>query len=252
MDAGARGVAEIVVAGDLVGFGAQPNEVIDLLVSRGVVLIAGNHEQDYVAGYQINENRQCWQADPRLAAMCWYLDRLGADRSALLAALPTQHWLDEIALVVHGSTRHIRDGVRAETPEDELDRMFTATTARLVFVGHTHVPVLREMRHRRIVNVGSVGAPLGGDPRATYAITTRCVHVDADWSVDLCRVPYAVEEAIAAYGQGMGAVDPGFAAIMARQLRTGDPYLNGWLRVRARTPGAELDAPLTRYLAAHT
>jgi len=248
-DIAAQRIVEIVVAGDLVGFGAQSNEVVDLLAERGVALVRGNHEHDYVAPYDAdNQQRELWRADPRLAAMCWYLDRLGSKRRVFLATLPLQHWLDPETLVVHGSTRHIRDAVLKQTPVAELDEMFGSTSARLVFVGHTHRPVIRATSRRRIVNVGSVGAPLGGDPLATYAVARRSTEAPGDWIVELRQVRYSVEDAVAAFGNGIGAADPGFAEIMARQLRTGKPYLAGWLRLRAQVPDAELAAALTRYL----
>jgi hypothetical protein len=64
-------------------------------------------------------------------------------------------------------------------------------------------------------------------------------------------VEYDVEAAIIAYGDGLRAVDGGFVEIMTRQLRTGRPYLGGWLRVRSAVADADLPAALARYLAEH-
>lgn len=247
-DVTAREIDEIVVGGDLVGFGAQQNEVIDLLVARGAVLVRGNHEQDYVVPYSDPLIRARWRADPRLVSLCWSLDNLGPERTALLGALPEQYWLDEATLVVHGSPRYIRDAVLAETPEAELVAMFATPDASLIFVGHTHHPVIRSFPGRRIVNVGSVGAPLHGDPRASYAVAERA---RTGWVVELCKVDYDVEAAIAAYDDGLRAVDSGFVEIMARQLRTGRPYLGGWIKLRATVADAELPNALARYLAEH-
>jgi len=44
-----HGIREVVVAGDLVGFGASPNAVVDWLVAHGATLVLGNHEAEYVA-----------------------------------------------------------------------------------------------------------------------------------------------------------------------------------------------------------
>lgn len=249
-DIAARGVTEVVVAGDLVGFGANPNEVVDLLITRGVTLVRGNHEHEYVAPYADRQTRARWRADPRLASMCWYLDRLGPERGAFLAALPERHWLDEATAIVHGSPRHIRDAVLAGTDEAELDAMFAGTPATAAFVGHTHRPVIRTTAQRRVVNVGSVGAPLDGDPRAAYVLAERSVAAPPGaWTSTVVRVPYDVERAIAAYDNGLRAADPGFAAVMARLLRAGQDYLGPWLRLRASLPEDELGAALERYLA---
>jgi predicted phosphodiesterase len=248
-DVAARGIREVVVAGDLVGFGADPNAVVDRLVARGATLVLGNHEAEYVGGYADPATRTAWRADPDLTSMCWYLDRLGTARAALLTALPDRHWLDPATLVTHGSPRHVRDSVRAETPEDELAAMFAPAPPRLAFVGHTHLPLIRDEPWGRVVNVGSVGAPLG-DPRATYAVATRAPGApDGDWAVALARVPYDVAAAIAAYAGGMGDADPAFAALLGRQLRTGRPVFRSWLRLRATLAPADWPAALARFLA---
>ncbi len=247
-DVDARGIREVVIAGDLVGFGASPNAVVDRLVAHGATLVLGNHEAEYVGGYTDPANRAAWRTDPDLASMCWYLDRLGPARTALLTALPDRHWLDPATLVTHGSPRHVRDAVRADTPEDELAAMFAPAPPRLTFVGHTHLPLLRDVPWGRVINVGSVGAPLD-DPRATYAVATRtAATADGDWAVALVRLSYDVEAAIAAYDAGMGAADPTFAALMACQLRTGRHVLRDWFRARAMFAPAEWPVALARIL----
>jgi diadenosine tetraphosphatase ApaH/serine/threonine PP2A family protein phosphatase len=246
------GIEQVVVAGDLVGYGPEANEVVDLLITRGTTIIAGNHERDYVAPYADPATRDRWHGDRRLASLCWFLDRLGPERRAFLSSLPALATLDEATIVVHGSPRHVRDAVRATTPEGELEAMFVGEPARLAFVGHTHVPVVRDGARRRIVNVGSVGAPLDGDPRASFAIAEKLPDGSpGQWSVALRRVAFDVEAAIAAYGNGLREADPGFAEVMARQLRTGRPYLGPWLRLRASVPEEELADALRRFLAAN-
>ncbi len=248
-DVASRGIREVVVAGDLVGFGASPNAVVDRLVDVGATLIRGNHEADYVGGYADPANRAAWRADPGLANMCWYLDRLGPARAALLTALPGRHWLDPATLVTHGSPRHVRDSVTAETPDVELAAMFGPDPPRLTFVGHTHVPLLRAAPWGRVVNVGAVGAALG-DPRAAYATATRAAGAaDGDWAVEVLHVPYDIEAAIAAYDAGMGAADPTFAALLACHLRTGRPVFREWARARAALAPADRPAALARLLA---
>ena len=249
-DLAARGIGEVVVAGDLVGFGARPNAVVDRLVALGATLIRGNHEEDYVGGYADPATRVAWRANPERAALCWYLDRLGPARTARLTALPDRHWLDPATLVIHGSPRHVRDAIRPDTSDHALAAMFAGTPARLTFSGHTPRPVVRAAPYGRAVNVGSVGDPLDGDPRAAYAVATRAAGTpDGDWAVAIVRVAYDVEAAIAAYADGMGAADPTFLALMARQLRTGRRYLVPWLELSATLAPEERTAALARFLA---
>lgn len=193
-DAADQGATRIVVAGDLVGFGPQPNAVVDLLRVVGVELVRGNHEQDYVGAYARTNVRERWRADPLLASMCWYLDRLGDERHALLAALPERLWLDDVTLVTHGSPRHIRDGIKVDTPDAAVAAMFAGVPACLAFVGHTHRAMIRSVGGRTVVNVGSVGTPLDGDPRAAYVIATRTpAAAPGSWGIAQRRVAYDLE-----------------------------------------------------------
>ena len=64
-------------------------------------------------------------------------------------------------------------------------------------------------------------------------------------------MPYDVEATVAAFGNGLGAADPCFAAVLARQLRTGRSYLSPWLRASEDVPVEELSAALERFLVAN-
>jgi predicted phosphodiesterase len=247
-DAAALGVEAVVVAGDMVNFGPHPDAVVDLLVARGAQMIRGNHEQDYVAPYGTEAMPAWWRTD--LPAMCWSMERLGARRRAFLTALPNRLTIDTSTLVVHGSPRHVRDAVLASTPMEELDAMFGGETARLAFVGHTHRPTVRQSPARTVVNVGSVGFPMDGDPRSAYAVATR-QEPAGTWNVSIRRVSFDVEEAIAAYGaHGLQEADPIFAAIMGQTLRTGRDWLGPWIRLSAGLERRELQGALMDYLGA--
>ena len=253
-DAAAQGATRIVVAGDLVGFGPQPNATVDLLRECGATLVCGNHEQDYVGQYGQAAIRERWRADRRFASLCWYLDRLGGDRSALLTALPTEHWLDDATLVTHGSPRHIRDGIKAETPDDVLRTMFSASAATVAFVGHTHRQLIRVFGGRTVINVGSVGTPLDGEPRAAYVIATRPADAATatamgSWTIVPRRVAYDIAETIAAYDNGLRQVAPAFCAVMERQLRTGYSFVGPWLRLSNGLRADQEQAALARFLA---
>jgi predicted phosphodiesterase len=244
-DVEAAGVERIAVAGDMIGFGPSPDDVVDLLLARGALMIRGNHEQDYVSPFATRELPSDWRTSP-LRAHYWTMDRLGPERRAFLARLPDRLLLDETTLVIHGSPRHVRDAVLAWTPDEELETMFAGDSARLVFNGHTHRPLVRDIPSRRLVNVGSAGFSLDGDTRASYAIATR--HGPDNWSVELRRVAFNLEAALAAYGDGIWEVDRGFVAIMRRWLETGRDFFGPWLRRSRDIPEAERDAALRRFL----
>src|SRR5439155_19779442 len=170
-DAHAAGAQEIVVAGDLVNFGPNPAEAVDLLRERGARMIRGNHEVELVATYGTPAMPPHLAAGPRFAPARWSLESLGPERRAFLAALPDRLSLDEATVVVHGSPRHVRDAVTAAKSDQELAEMWSADPARLAFVGHTHRPLVRDLPvtdgwpARRFVNAGSTGFNLDGDTR---------------------------------------------------------------------------------------
>ena len=245
------GIPRVIVAGDMIGFGPNPDAVVDLLVERGAEMIRGNHEQDYVAVYDTAARPVEWQTSPRWGNLRWTLERLGPERRAFLARLPDQIRLDDFTLVVHGSPRSARDAVLAETPTPELEAMFAGDPARLVLMGHTHRSLVRDIASRRLVNVGSVGMPLDGDPRAGYAVLcpSACQQTTIG-EVILRRVPYDLDAAVAAYANGLAESDPFLVPIMIRQVQTGRSYFAPWLRLSQLVADEDLPEALRRFLAA--
>ena len=130
-DLDSLGVDRIVVAGDVVGFGPNPAEVVDLLAARSALMVRGNHEKDYVSVYGTAEMPDSWWTAPRTKSLLWTMERLGPERRAFLAALPDRLLLDDATLVVHGSPRHVRDKILASTPDEELEAMLDGETASL-------------------------------------------------------------------------------------------------------------------------
>jgi diadenosine tetraphosphatase ApaH/serine/threonine PP2A family protein phosphatase len=247
-DADGLGVDEIVVAGDMVGFGPEPDAVVDLLRRRDARMIRGNHEKDYASPYGTPAMPAWWATSRRLVSFRWSMARLGPARRAFLAGLPDRLELDEATLIVHGSPRAVRDAVLPWSKGDDLEAMFASDPCRLAFMGHTHRPVIHDLPTRRLVNVGSVGFPLDGDPRACYVLAER---TDGGWRVETRRVTYDVAATIGAYDADLRAADPGYVELMTRQLRSGRDYLGPWFRGSEGVPDEGLDAALERYLDAH-
>ena len=245
-----RGVDGIVVAGDLSGFGAAPHTVTDMLRERGARMIRGNHEKDYVAPYGTPAMPAWWATSPRTASLRWNMELFGPERRAFLAGLPDRLLIDDETLVVHGSPRHVRDSVFADSPVEELEAMYQGERCRLAFSGHSHRPVIRDTPTRRLVNVGSVGLSLGGDNRASYAVIER--GPDGGWCVELRRLAYDVEAAIRAHDtSGCGDYWPEFLEIYARMLRTGKDYLGPCLRQTRDVPDEQFFAAVRAFLDAN-
>jgi len=202
--AGEGGWDKAFCLGDVVGYGPDPNEVVDRLRSLPAVTIRGNHDK---AGSGL-EDAQDFNPVARSAAL-WTLNRLRPENIEYLKQLPTGPLqVDGIALV-HGAVRDEDEYVFG--PVQALDGLLEAP-APVTFFGHTHLQGGFSMRANKVdvlhfrpaagksfatlqlengtqylLNPGSIGQPRDGDPRAGFAIA------DMDrQQVEFWRVPYDV------------------------------------------------------------
>lgn len=191
----------LVCLGDFVGYGPDPNACVDRLAHGLRAAVVGNHDQAAVGARSIDDFNLFAQE-----AIVWTRQVLTDATRAALTALPVRVELEGL-LLVHGSPRQ---------PTDEyiLDARtalasFAAEAFTVALVGHTHqpavfvearrrttmraltpgVPLALEPSRRYIVNVGSVGQPRDGDPRAAYLVLDT-----AGATATLFRVPYPVEQ----------------------------------------------------------
>jgi predicted phosphodiesterase len=186
--------------GDVVGYGPNPNECVDLVRRQAAICLAGNH--DLAAATNLNQDGFNPDATQAIA---WTRQQLTSENLSFLAGLPSRRTEGQITLV-HGSPR---DPVWEYTWSPLVaQENFTYFDTATCLVGHTHRPVIfrkaggpvrqllpRDDRPlateagRFILNPGSVGQPRDGDPRAAYLLLDTTAH-----TVRLLRVPYNVEE----------------------------------------------------------
>ena len=200
-DAGA--VDGHVVGGDVALFGAWPAETVERL-------------RELPAALWLRGNAERWTATPEDApgddvvqgAIAAARAALGPRTVAELDALPPSVELDDGARCWHASPL---SDVRSFLPEPapDEDELLAGVTEHRLVVGHTHLPFRRRARGLELVNPGSVGMPLDGDPRAAYAV------IDDDGSVEHRRVGYD-HEASAAALERIGA---GWTATVAGRVR---------------------------------
>ena len=216
----------ILVLGDLVGYGADPNAVVEKVRAlRPHALIRGNHDK---VGSGL-ESPEGFNAVAR-SAIRWTYDTLTAENRDWLAALPAGPVVvDDLIEICHG-TPFDEDAYVF----DDLDalRSLHAAERPVCLFGHTHVqvgytltgnlftlatiddarPLTIELPEdgRHLVNPGSVGQPRDGDPRAAYAIA------DTDRrDVVIYRTEYDIDRARARI------LDEGLPEILAQRLALG-------------------------------
>ena len=225
-DARTRGFDRALVLGDLVGYGADPNAVVERVVALDpLAIVRGNHDK-VACGL---EQAEGFNAVAKSAAF-WTFDVMTPEHRAWLAALPEGPILvDDLVEICHGSPFDEDAYIF-----DELDavRALKASQRPLCLFGHTHYPVSFELStdtfdstgpsasaesqlvlrngSKYLVNPGSVGQPRDGDPRAAYAIVDV-----AERQVTMMRVSYPLEAAQAK------VVKAGLPDVLAQRLAAG-------------------------------
>jgi len=204
--AASGGWDRLLVLGDLVGYGGAPNEVVDRIRDlKPVAIIRGNHDKA-ACGLEDGSN---FNHVARVAAT-WTYETLTPPNRQYLGELPAgPEAIDEHVEICHGAPfdedHYIFDA------EDAL-RAITATSRPICLFAHTHLPVIFQVENemfegfvpqgdeptslafhidgRYLINVGSVGQPRDGDPRAAFG-----VYDDSALTLTLTRVAYPVDAA---------------------------------------------------------
>ncbi len=174
LDVAARlGAGTVVAAGDLVGSGPHPVEVVRLLMQRGVRAIRGNVERKVLALIAGGKKLAGRLDRKRTGHLAWTALRLGEGERTWLAALPDCLDLSFAGVavrVVHGSARSDEDYVFPSVTARALAGFVGEPRPAVLVCGHSHIPFTRRVGGVRVVNCGSVGRPVDGDPRGALAI----------------------------------------------------------------------------------
>jgi putative phosphoesterase len=176
----AEGVERCMCAGDIVGYGPQPDECIDALRERETLCVAGNHELILV-GRLPEEGIHEWAR----TTLRWTRGRLSADNRAWIEGLPLRAGAGAIAMA-HGSLDDARTYVRTE--EHAREQLAALGAERVLVLGHTHVPLLVPDGGRLLVNPGAVG-----QSRERRILASAAVLDSDDMSVRFVTVPYDVQ-----------------------------------------------------------
>ncbi len=158
------GIDVVCFAGDLVGYGADPNGCSEIVSGLATVSVLGNHDLAAMRKDPSNMNPHAakaimWTAEHIDERTKTYLRSLGESESKRIG--------EKTIELHHGSLRSVWEYLyEDDVGEDLLD----STSADVLVFGHTHVPFVKRYGRRMIVNPGSVGQPRDGDPRASFAV----------------------------------------------------------------------------------
>jgi diadenosine tetraphosphatase ApaH/serine/threonine PP2A family protein phosphatase len=226
-DLDTQGGADLILnLGDLAVFGPDPVGVLELLDQRRPMrYVRGNTDRYLAEGtYPRGQSSDSWE-EQVLASFPWTAEQLGAAGLKFLADLPTCQYLPkQLIMAVHGTIYSDEGNIRPDTPISELEPLVPITPFfRLLLCGHTLLPMDRSVVGRRIVNVGSVGLPFDGDPRASYVLID--LEPPSDDRIEFRRVAYDIEAVV----RQLEAVDHPTKAISTYNLRTARPLGAGRL-----------------------
>jgi predicted phosphodiesterase len=223
------GPDEILVGGDLVGRGPQGSGVIEVIRQRGWPSVRGNHE-DYLLEFHRRRVPETWWRDDEWAAARWMAAELSNDDFAYLDSLPMTLGSRGAPglLLTHGTPRSHSEGLGPWTSDTKLEALLDRLNEGLLACAHTHRQMHRRLRAGEVVNVGSVGLPFDGDPRAQYAILDW---TGSSWNIELRRVRYDIDDLLAIYDESGFAAAGGVTAELLRlEIRHAAPFLVPFLK----------------------
>lgn len=201
-DAEKKGINQYISLGDVVGYGPQSHDCINMLREKKVTSVMGNHD----AGVILKTDLTYWRGE---ALVTWQDARKklpDADLQWLLER-PYYHFCEDF-VCVHGSPNHpIEEYIQdAGVAKQNLDFLFK-NNLKICFFGHTHHPTFIMQSNKWIypaderyilhltknstyfINPGSVGQPRDNDPRASYLIYDSNAQ-----TIEIQRVSYNIKK----------------------------------------------------------
>jgi predicted phosphodiesterase len=196
------GVDQIACLGDVVGYGASPDECCTLVRKHASFTLLGNHDAAVTGAMD-----EAYYYDSARTALRWTREHLSEENYKWLYGLPYTRFLGDLAFfhsapIMPSGFFYVVQNSEASTHLQVIERMKSVN-----FIGHAHLTTIFAMNQKKvraveakqvsvrddakfIVNVGSVGQPRDRDPRACFAVWDD----DAN-RLEYQRVEYDVETA---------------------------------------------------------
>ncbi len=209
-DIQAKHVDEIICLGDLIGYGANPDEVVEIVRNEVRYTVKGNHDD------ALHDTGTYSLINPYArAAIDFDREVLSPESSEWLRSLPLTLKIEDV-LLVHSSPSVPHDWKYVLSDSDARVEL-KAFEERICLIGHTHVPVIFETepageseKGRQLINVGSIGQPRDGDKRASYGIIDT-----SDYTYQNFRIEYDTRMA------GNKIISCGLPPFLAERLQKG-------------------------------
>ncbi len=244
-----QGISEIYCCGDIVGYGGNPNECVEIIRDKGIKWVLGNHE---VAILNPGYAEKVGFSAPATAVVNWQIKELNQESRDFLNAQNQENYgleKDDF-VIVHGELTKPKDFlylnkdlyVNSKIYFDNLlsdnFSILKKNNKRICFIGHVHIPEIWTLdaddkivggyikegiveitnAKNAIVNVGSVGQPRDGDNRACYVIYDK---ENGKVEIRYVRVEYNIADAQKAIRDRIPDYEENTANYMAERLSKG-------------------------------
>jgi len=181
---------KLICLGDIVGYGPQPNEVIEQLQRLNPdCVLAGNHDHAVVTGDSSDFSAHAAQA------VKWTRHHIKSENLHYLSTLKPYSRIElnqTLLALFHGSPRDpLNEYIFPGIPDPLARRLIQRGAAPIVLLGHTHMPMVYSYEQDMLGNPGSVGQPRDGDARASFAILSL---TEERFFFEIRRVEYDVEK----------------------------------------------------------
>jgi len=187
-------VEKVYCLGDIVGYGPNPNECIELIRDRCEAVIMGNH--DYAAiGLA---NIEYFNEYAKMSTY-WTIENISEDNLKYLRGLPFSHQTESL-IFVHSSPSKPSSWYYVLSVQDARTEM-QSFEEHICLIGHSHVPVVfsgqnfnrettqkLQSNRKYIINVGSVGQPRDGNPNTCFTVLDEEKNI-----VEFVRLEYDID-----------------------------------------------------------
>lgn len=180
---------EIICLGDIVGYGPQPNEVVETLHDlQPDIVLMGNHDNAVVTGNVSGFSSNAAEA------VRWTRLKIKKENLEYLSNLKpfaTTRFEETAIALFHGSPKDpLNEYVFPGISNNLVRRLIHDAGSNVVLLGHTHMPMVYSTAEGLVANPGSVGQPRDGDPRACHAIMQI---TDGQIAFKIKRTEYEIE-----------------------------------------------------------
>jgi putative phosphoesterase len=162
-------VDDVVCLGDIVGYGASPNECCEIVKKMNLHCVMGDHDYAAATGKLLN-----WFDPVAQEALKWTNKKLDKKNKIFLSVLPRKLTLELQGVklgLVHGSPwDELFEYVQPTVKDSTLKKFLEEMECQALALGHTHIPFAKSVDARLVFNPGAVGQPRDGISMASYAL----------------------------------------------------------------------------------